>query len=712
MGHRGVGIVVGALAIGGFLVGVPDARSAAPSGLPVVASGARPGPDVLYADAPVAPQLENRDSRFRADPILVMGQEAYVDGEYLYQDWIYDDNGSDSGLSDAGGTDTAGDVSYPDDPAYGGNAADLVELRIAPGVEDVSYRFTLNTLLEEDSSVVALAFDTDRNAATGLSTPHESGMSFTGADQIITARGGSAEHTVVGGATTPVTFRTDLEANQLTLVVPRLVSNPTGTWDASLAVGLNDGSGGWLRPAVGPLDPTPSGVYDLGLTFDEAPAGITAHDAKQAVSIRDKTAPRRAIDFGALRDNLNSTTVPTSGTMGRIYPSRINFGEGKDYDDTPEIHGQLQPYSIYVPTTYSADDPSPLMLDLHSLGEHFWQYNASVGVQQIGEQRDAIVIGCECRGEDGWYLDEAEYDVFEMWNDVARHFVLDADRVGITGYSMGGYATYRLASLYPDLFAKALSIVGPPTAGIWVPPYIGADETLTNHWLENVRNIPFLNAVAVPDELVPYYGTRTQNLGAPEHGINGFEQLGYRYRFLSYPTAEHLTIGVLKYDLPYQKDFLGDTLVDRNPYHVTFRYVPAADNADLGLVHDHAYWVSGIKLASDEGELPSARVDVVSQAFGKGDPTSTQGQTAGHGPLPYVEVNRSWGEAPSIPVENKLTLNLDNVGEVTIDLARAGLHLDGLDLDARSDGPAVVHLVDGDVTRDAHVDGGVVIIDL
>src|SRR5436309_15869914 len=118
--------------------------------LPSVRSGARPGPDVLYAPPPAAPQLENRDPRFRAAPLLVSGTEAYVNGEYLYQDYLYDDNGSNTNGS--GGTPLsprAGDINYPTNNArYGGNAADLVEFRIDVAPDSVAYRLTLNTLLE------------------------------------------------------------------------------------------------------------------------------------------------------------------------------------------------------------------------------------------------------------------------------------------------------------------------------------------------------------------------------------------------------------------------------------------------------------------------------------------------------------------------------------------------------------------------------------
>jgi hypothetical protein len=310
-------------------------------------------------------------------------------------------------------------------------------------------------------------------------------------------------------------------------------------------------------------------------------------------------------------------------------------------------------------------------------------------VQQIGEQRRSFVATSLSRGDDGWYQHEAEYDVFEMWNDVARHFALDPERVGISGYSMGGYATYRLGTLYPDLFGAAFTQVGPPGEGIWVPPLPptgsyrgndfgtsggtdGAPETLTNTWLENARNLPYLNLAAALDELVPVAGPRAQNIGAPEIGIRGFDQLGYRYRFLLFPTADHLALAVID-DYPMAADFLGDAFVDRDPPHITFAYVPAADDASLGLVHNHAYWVSGMRLADSGQPVPKGAIDAFSHAFGLGDPSSVAGTTTGTAPLPYTEFNRTWSEPPRIPQANRLDLTLTNLAEATVDTARAGI---------------------------------------
>ncbi len=698
------------------------ATAALPDSLPSVTSGARPGPDVLYAPAPAAPQLESRSPRFTAPPLLVSGQEAYVAGEYLYQDFLYDDYGSDT---DGAGafplSPRAGNIDYPTDTArYGNNAADLVELRIAPTAADVAYRITLNTLLAADSTIVVIAFDTDRNPLTGSATlPRDPGAPFPGTDEVITVWGTGAEHTRFPLAGVPVTtpltdLTTDLEANQITVVVPRTVSDPHGTWRATIATGLYDPStGGWLRPqqsatatapgGAGPLDPTPAGIFNLGFRFGEQfvtcpnPPNTTAcdvpPDTSQSAAIRDKTPTAFAhdVDFTKLDDAVTESTVPATGLQIRLFPSRLRLPEGRnvlgpggvDYGVFPQYHGQLQPYALYVPTTYDAATPAGLTLLLHSLGEHYWQYTGSTIVQQIGEGRGNLVATTLSHGPDGWYQHEAEYDVFEVWHDVAEHFALDPDRVVSSGYSMGGYATYRLPTLYPDLFGKAFTQVGPPGDGIWIPPSAptGGIETLTNLWLENARNIPYLDVAASADELVPLAGPRAQNLGAPELGIRGFDQLGYRFRFLVFSPSDHLAQASVGYDYPFAADFLGDGFVDRNPPHVTFAYVPAADDASLGLVHDHGYWVSEVRLA--DANAPSAPgkgvVDAFSHAFGVGDPPSTPGATAGAvPPFTYEEFNRTWGAAPAIPAENVLDVTLRNVGSMRLDVARAALDPDAV----------------------------------
>lgn len=698
--------------------------------VPLVASKPA-GPAVLYDAAPTIPMLQNHHPRFKAAPIMVSGNEAYVDGEYLYQDFVYDDHGADTSgqptelalTSPATGTATldalnpsSGDQTYPADfDRYGNNAADLVEFRIAPGGTDVGYRITLNTLLAGDTTIVAIAWDRDNNALTGVSTlPRDVGINVDGTEEVIYLWGTGGEHVdTVTSTVTPLTVTTDTDTNQLTVFVPRTVHNPTSNWTATVLLGIHDGNQQFAIP--GGSSPNSPKVMNLGFRFNEFCLSLdTPCETQQAIKLRDGdiSTYRRQIDFSQLAANTNSATVPSTGHMVRLFGSRLDEGEGESVDpnDTSsnlvEYQGQVQPYSLYVPSNYVASTPNKFTLAGHSLDQYYWQYNGSTFVQQVGEARDSIVLTPMGRSQAGFYVGRNEYDVFEAWNDVNRHYNVDMTRVAVTGYSMGGYLTYRFASLYPDLFGTAFSQVGPAGAGIWTGQgndgSTGGYETLTNYWLENTRNIPFYNMVVQPDELVPITGARQQSLGDVdvEGSATSFEELGYRYKYQEFANGEHFTL-FLHDSYPDAAAFMGDSLVNPNPHHITFAYVPQSDAPNLGLIHNKAYWLSDLALTDTSGGAKAAkgRIDVVSHGFGLGEPTAaktgpTPGALTGNtGVIAYTETEVTWSAPPAIPVENKLVMTLENLANVQIDAARAQLiPSQTLTMQITSDGSSQVRL--------------------
>jgi C-terminal binding-module, SLH-like, of glucodextranase len=145
--RREIGVLLGAVA----LVLVPASSAASPSlyhGPPP-----RPGPEILYRKPAKAPQLQNVGI-WHAKPILVSGASAYRDGEFLYQDFLYDDHGAKGVSPDPGDPRVSGDsfsapngtYTYPTDPVYANNAADLVELRVKPLAVATAFRISLNTV--------------------------------------------------------------------------------------------------------------------------------------------------------------------------------------------------------------------------------------------------------------------------------------------------------------------------------------------------------------------------------------------------------------------------------------------------------------------------------------------------------------------------------------------------------------------------------------
>src|SRR3954453_13328819 len=186
--------------------------------------------------------------------------------------------------------------------------------------------------------------------------------------------------------------------------------------------------------------------------------------------------------------------------------------------------------------------------------------------------------------------------------------------------------------------------------------------------LASVRNIPFMIWDGVEDELVPYASAVAQ--------AQGFDALGYRYIFDSFPTAEHLTFAVHDQYQP-AADFLGDTKIDRDPAHVTYVRNPSMDFKGVGTVADHAYWLSDVRLRDGSGDAPLGTVDVRSRGFGVGDPPALATEHSGGalspgtlGALPFKEQSKAWGGAPKTSTLDVLEIEATNVAAVTVDAGR------------------------------------------
>lgn len=680
------------------------------------------GPDVLYLPQPHPPQLQNRDNRFRAAPVMISGAERYIDGEYQYTDFIYDDA--------AATYPDGGDPTSPLWARYGGNAADLFEFRISMrNPSNLAVRFTMNTLMVPDSTISALAFDSDNDPNTGNSTlPRDPGMPFPGTDQVLTTWGTGAEWSTWNGTswvTVPLEVDVDTESNQTTVTVPKSVANPTGKWRTTLATGLyNTDSGGWLAsdsatrgiglPLLGNAGSTIS-IINLGFRFDEVTTpsnGAPYNRQSTALSANAPTQFANFIDFDLLRGGGTRDNIPTSGMLYRIFPSRMEavltgtssdpsanslmLGEG--FDRTSQLSSflsPLQPYALYVSPDYQPGHAAPLSFALHGLENYYYWLNGDQNrlAKQLGDDRKGIVLSAGGRGNHGWYVGYQEYDLFEAWADVARHYTLDPLRTIASGYSMGAHGTYRLALLSPHLFAAAAPYAVPMCNGIWlILQCTTTESTVLARWTESARNIPIFHQVDTLSETTFSPGQLEFVLGILplNSGTKSLESLGYRYKLWAL-VVDHILIGD---NHPEITEFANEHQLDPNPFHVTYARMPSSDQADIGLVHNRAYWLSSIEVRDASHPLAKGVIDVLSLGFGKSDPGSSQSFNVGiaASSFPYVETQRIWAEAGDVPVENRLLIKATNIGSVTIDPAAARVNCDAK-LDVESDGPISIKLL-------------------
>ncbi|MEA2480647.1 MAG: hypothetical protein QOJ07_2569, partial [Thermoleophilaceae bacterium] len=657
----------------------------------------------------------------------------YRDGEFLYQDFLYDDHGarfsrdpSDPRTSGDTFSQPNGTYTYPTNPAYAGNAADIVELRAKPLADATAFRLTLNTMNDPELTAATIAIG---DSAVALPVPYGANATSP-AQYFLTWHGNTADlrDAATGQPVSPApTVSVDTARRQVELRIPHAAWDPgtstvklaaaTGLWDkAANAYLIPGGSATADKPGGAGTNPAATAFFNVAFRTSEpvpdvsqstefatAPAWWRDRQQGTELATGNLGAFRQDVDFGKLAAGTNDDGgVPQTGPLDRILVSHFETKQGTDYGTTcgtsveckGELRGRLQPYAIYVPDKKGANGYGMTLL-LHSLGANYNQFTNTRNQSQFGERGPgSIIITPSGRGPDGWYYDYAGADTFEVWADVAARYPLDPAYTSIAGYSMGGYGTYKFATQYPDLFAKAQPTVGPPGLGVAAAdpsqPSPGGPQSSTFRQLASLRNIPFLIWNAVEDELVPY-------AGATRHA-NGFDDLDYRYEWDSFANAEHLTLAAYDQFAPAAA-FLGADSVDRNPAHVTYVRNPTMDFPDVGTRADHAYWLSGIHLADGSGTAPLGTIDVRSEGFGTGDPaaggtTHGAGALTGGNHLPAVSFtsqSKSWGPVPSTPKRDRLDIEAHNVAGVTIDPARAKVTC-AAEIAVTSDSPLVVKL--------------------
>ena len=386
------------------------------------------------------------------------------------------------------------------------------------------------------------------------------------------------------------------------------------------------------------------------------------------------------------------------------YGSGINPPNGT-YTE-PTYLGRYQPYAVEVPPSYNFADPSPTPLTwiLHSLDDNVNQYGTLDPTQVVQEcdQRGTICATTEGFSEGQWYYAEAEVDFWDVWRQMAGAYDLDPDATTLSGYSMGGWASYKLAEEYPGLFGQAMPLEGPVICGLRVSgqaqAFAGGTQCKTDGdstpLLVNLKWIPYVMTCGLIDELVPYAGCN-----ANADALRAMTPTPFRVDQFT-ETEDHLVY-------PTQNDFtqpdarLARPAADRvlHPGSFTFTFYPdlisgpggidaAGTEAEIGPTQ--AYWVSGL---SGRNKTPGALATVTADSSAIAEPGVTASETTSAGapgPTGYVEQNETWTAGATPPASQSAVLDLTNVATVTLDAVAAGLRC--ATLATQTDGPVLLSL--------------------
>ena len=154
----------------------------------------------------------------------------------------------------------------------------------------------------------------------------------------------------------------------------------------------------------------------------------------------------------ALLDDLEAGRDPfrtRRGDLRKAYQSNV--------DNT------LQPFRLFVPSTYDGSKPYPLIIALHGMGgdenSYFDQYLQ--GAFKVEAEKRGYIVACpKGREPASMYIGPAEKDVMDVIAEVRRDYKVDADRIYMTGHSMGGYGTWSVAMNHPEVFAALAPVAG------------------------------------------------------------------------------------------------------------------------------------------------------------------------------------------------------------------------------------------------------------
>jgi pimeloyl-ACP methyl ester carboxylesterase len=163
---------------------------------------------------------------------------------------------------------------------------------------------------------------------------------------------------------------------------------------------------------------------------------------------------------------------PAPPEKGKLYLKRKLVCDYVDYETQ---------FFLYVPKSYDATKAHPLLVIAHggngAMDAEYAKMAASSGLRpwlKLAEEHGFLVVAP--LSERGW-MTIGDAIIQTVISKMQREFHVDADRIYLTGHSMGGHLTYRSALFMADRWAA-------------VSPMSGGYDYVANEQIYNLWNVP------------------------------------------------------------------------------------------------------------------------------------------------------------------------------------------------------------------------------
>lgn len=212
---------------------------------------------------------------------------------------------------------------------------------------------------------------------------------------------------------------------------------------------------------------------------------------------------------------LSGCIVPTQSTHSEDGHYRLLFS--KEICKTVKMN-----YLLYLPEDYNVSQKKwPLILFLHGAGERgddlskVETHGPPTLIAQGKRSFPFVIVSPQCPEDEWWTTSSSIIALNALLDDIIMNYRIDEDRIYLTGLSMGGFGTWRLACEYPHRFAA-------------IAPICGGGDPLT---VRVLKHIPVWAFHGAKDDIVP--------IKASEEMVEALKQAGGNVRFTVYPESGH-----------------------------------------------------------------------------------------------------------------------------------------------------------------------------
>ena len=235
-------------------------------------------------------------------------------------------------------------------------------------------------------------------------------------------------------------------------------------------------------------------------------------------------------------------------TIAVVLLAASTHGETGFLDRAVTMSGQRFGYQVYVPREFTSTQTWPIIIFLHGGGSQGIDSLVPTitgwgpAIRRDRSQFPAIVLFSQATPGKSWIDRDMQDLVMLQLDKTIEEFRGDRSRIYLTGFSMGGAGTYRMAHRWPERFAALFVVAGPVESGVGTPfPATGARDRQANPFTAasdpfaalatGIRSIPIWIAHGDADKSVPVEQSRRM--------VAALKSANARVEYAEYPDLSH-----------------------------------------------------------------------------------------------------------------------------------------------------------------------------